>query len=55
MDNATNCDKLAEVLPSLLPSFPGKQRRLRCVPHILNLIAKESNIYLLPNAICKQF
>lgn len=45
MDNASNCDKLVEELPKLLPTFPGMDRRLRCVPHILNLVAKASNFY----------
>ncbi|KAF9032378.1 hypothetical protein BJ165DRAFT_1357982 [Panaeolus papilionaceus] len=40
MDNATNCDKLAELLPEHLPSFPGEKGRLRCLAHIFNLIAK---------------
>ncbi|PPQ84268.1 hypothetical protein CVT24_012844, partial [Panaeolus cyanescens] len=40
MDNATNCDKLAELLPEIVPSFQGKAARLRCLAHVINLIAK---------------
>jgi len=40
MNNATNCDKLAERLPHYLPAFAGNQGRLHCTAHIFNLIAK---------------
>ncbi|KAL1707230.1 hypothetical protein EV121DRAFT_278135 [Schizophyllum commune] len=40
MDNASNCDTTATELQKLLPSFEGKPWRLRCLLHILNLIAK---------------
>jgi hypothetical protein len=40
MDNASNCDKLAEILPEYLPLFWGVEGRLRCLAHIFNLIAK---------------
>jgi hypothetical protein len=40
MDNASNCNKLAEILPEFLPDFPGMDARLRCLAHIFNLVAK---------------
>jgi hypothetical protein len=40
MDNAANCDTLAEELAKLLPHFKGNKWRIRCLLHILNLIAK---------------
>jgi len=40
MDNASNCNKLAELLPEFIPSFWGMNARLRCLTHIFNLIAK---------------
>ncbi|KAI5890922.1 uncharacterized protein SCHCODRAFT_01171994 [Schizophyllum commune H4-8] len=40
MDNAGNCDTTAEELANWLPHFRGKKWRLRCLLHILNLIAK---------------
>ncbi|KAL1673131.1 hypothetical protein EV122DRAFT_294382 [Schizophyllum commune] len=40
MDNASNCDTTATELQKLLPSFEGRSWRLRCLLHILNLIAK---------------
>lgn len=40
MDNASNCDKLAQLLPQYLPLFRGPQARLRCLAHIFNLVAK---------------
>jgi len=40
MDNASNCTKLAELLPIYLPDFWGMDARLRCLAHIVNLIAK---------------
>lgn len=40
MDNASNCNKLAELLPDYIPTFQGMDARLRCLTHILNLIAK---------------
>jgi hypothetical protein len=40
MDNAANCDTLAEELAKLLPHFKGSKWRIRCLLHILNLIAK---------------
>jgi len=40
MDNASNCNKLAELLPEYIPTFQGMDARLRCLTHILNLIAK---------------
>ena len=42
MDNATNCDKLAEILPTYVPTFEGDHGRVRCLAHIFNLIAKAS-------------
>jgi hypothetical protein len=40
MDNAGNCDTTAVELNLILPSFGGAAARLRCLLHILNLIAK---------------
>ena len=40
MDNASNCDVLADELTSLIPGFRGKMSRTRCVPHTVNLIVK---------------
>lgn len=46
MDNASNCTKLAELLPNYLPDFWGMDARLRCLAHIVNLIAKvKTSIY----------
>lgn len=42
MDNASNCDKLAEILKEYIPEFGGPDGRLRCLAHIFNLIAKVS-------------
>ncbi|KAI6018853.1 hypothetical protein EDC04DRAFT_2576208, partial [Pisolithus marmoratus] len=40
MDNATNCDILANELAILIPEFCGSASRTRCFPHTVNLIAK---------------
>jgi hypothetical protein len=40
MDNASNNDGLARLLPLLVPSFRGMAARGRCFPHIINLLAK---------------
>ncbi|PPQ84415.1 hypothetical protein CVT26_006537 [Gymnopilus dilepis] len=42
MDNASNCSKMAQFLKSdeYLPDFWGMDARLRCLAHIVNLIAK---------------
>ncbi|KIJ05697.1 hypothetical protein PAXINDRAFT_141106, partial [Paxillus involutus ATCC 200175] len=40
MDNASNCDALADELTRLIQDFRGKTSRTRCFPHTLNLIAK---------------
>ena len=40
MDNASNCNKTAEVLPNMIPTFPGTEARVRCFNHILHLIAQ---------------
>lgn len=59
MDNASNCDKLAEYLPDYLPLFRGRKARLRCLAHIFNLIAKVRaflyNAYLRLTSVCKIF
>ncbi|TFK28318.1 hypothetical protein FA15DRAFT_584611, partial [Coprinopsis marcescibilis] len=47
MDNTSNCDKLAEKLGELLPSFDGMNSRVRCFAHVLNLIAKVCAYYFL--------
>ncbi|PPQ94387.1 hypothetical protein CVT25_002715 [Psilocybe cyanescens] len=39
-DNASNCNKLAEVLPELLPDFWGTNAHLQCLAHIINLVTK---------------
>ncbi|KAJ7609204.1 hypothetical protein DFH06DRAFT_1017376 [Mycena polygramma] len=40
MDNAGNCNTTAPALKDLIPTFGGSAARLRCILHILNLIAK---------------
>ncbi|KAJ7107694.1 hypothetical protein C8R44DRAFT_834190 [Mycena epipterygia] len=40
MDNAGNCNTTAVELKILIPTFGGAAARLRCILHILNLIAK---------------
>ncbi|KAJ6507332.1 hypothetical protein C8R47DRAFT_1037152 [Mycena vitilis] len=40
MDNAGNCNTTAPALQDLIPTFRGSDARLRCILHILNLIAK---------------
>ncbi|KAJ3560171.1 hypothetical protein NP233_g11011 [Leucocoprinus birnbaumii] len=40
MDNASNCNKLVELLPNYIEGFRGEQVRTRCMAHILNLVAK---------------
>jgi len=44
MDNASNCNRLASILPQYIPTFWGELARLRCIDHILNLIAKVSHV-----------
>lgn len=40
MDNASNCDSLARVLPRMIPTFWGEDAQLCCLAHIVNFIAK---------------
>jgi hypothetical protein len=40
MDNASNCNKTAEVLPNMISTFAGEEARVRCFSHILHLIAQ---------------
>jgi hypothetical protein len=40
MDNTSNCNKLAELLPNYIPSFQEMEMQKHCMAHILNLIAK---------------
>ncbi|KAG8933501.1 hypothetical protein FRC01_008781 [Tulasnella sp. 417] len=40
LDNASNCDTLVKALQSYHPDFPGMIRRIRCWPHVVNLIAR---------------
>ncbi|QRV95405.1 hAT family dimerization protein [Ceratobasidium sp. AG-Ba] len=40
MDNASNNDTLVRRLKRLAPSFQGTKARLRCLAHIINLMAK---------------
>jgi hypothetical protein len=47
MDNASNCNKLAELLPDFLPDFWGMDARLRCLAHIFNLVAKVKSTFLI--------
>jgi hypothetical protein len=42
MDNASNCDTMADQVAKEIPSFAGKQARIRCLPHTINLMAKVS-------------
>ncbi|KAI5823657.1 hypothetical protein K523DRAFT_344161 [Schizophyllum commune Tattone D] len=46
MDNASNCNTTATELSNILPTFEGTSWRLRCLLHILNLIAKVCTLYL---------
>jgi len=41
-DNASNNDTLVDELSILIPSFGGRQYRVRCFAHILNLVVKVS-------------
>ncbi|KAI5981816.1 hypothetical protein EDD15DRAFT_2182583, partial [Pisolithus albus] len=47
MDNASNCDLLADELTNHIDGFRGKLSRVRCFPHTVNLIVKVSAVYLL--------
>ncbi|KAE9386211.1 hypothetical protein BT96DRAFT_839587, partial [Gymnopus androsaceus JB14] len=47
MDNASNNDTTTTELACILPSFLGNLWRIRCILHILNLIAKVSYARLL--------
>ncbi|QRW00786.1 hAT family dimerization protein [Ceratobasidium sp. AG-Ba] len=40
LDNASNNDTLVESLARLIPSFRGPRNRVRCLAHIINLMAK---------------
>ncbi|KAF6753990.1 hypothetical protein DFP72DRAFT_813346 [Ephemerocybe angulata] len=46
MDNASNCNKSAELLPSLIPTFKGVEARLRCCNHILHLTAQVCDMFI---------
>lgn len=52
MDNAGNCNTTASELPSLLPHFRGTMSRTRCFPHILNLVAKVSPLFIFCYSSC---
>ena len=39
MDNASNCNTTAAVLPQHIPTFGGMSDRLRCFTHCIQLIA----------------
>ncbi|KAJ3537168.1 hypothetical protein NMY22_g5713 [Coprinellus aureogranulatus] len=39
-DNGSNNDTLVDELSDLIPSFPGASHRVRCIAHVLNLVAK---------------
>ena len=43
MDNVGNCNTTAYNLGAMLPCFHGMVSRMRCFPHILNLVAKVSH------------
>ena len=40
MDNASNCDATASELTKHIPTFRGALSRSRCMPHVVNLVAK---------------
>lgn len=40
MDNASNNDTMMEELQKSLPGFNVRQRRLRCLSHVVNLVCK---------------
>jgi len=42
VDNASNNDTLVDELSILIPSFGGREYRVRCFAHILNLVVKVS-------------
>ena len=46
MDNASNCDVLADELAVLIPSCRGKDSHTQCFPHTVNLVAKVYNVVL---------
>jgi hypothetical protein len=39
-DNASNNDTLVDELSNLIPTFGGREYRVRCFAHILNLVVK---------------
>lgn len=47
MDNASNCSRLAAILPNYVSGFGGEYAHLRCLAHILNLIAKVKFIQVI--------
>jgi len=44
-DNASNNDTLVDELSDLIPSFGGREYRVRCFAHILNLVVKVSRLF----------
>ena len=44
MDNASNCDKLAQILGNSIEGFMGEPGQLHCIAHIINLVAKVSEL-----------
>ncbi|KAJ3504337.1 hypothetical protein NMY22_g17960 [Coprinellus aureogranulatus] len=40
-DNASNNDTLVEELSMLIPSFRGDAARIRCLAHVINLVARD--------------
>ena len=45
MDNASNMDTFVDELAEQIPTFPGQEHQLRCLAHIINLIAKVMSIF----------
>ncbi|KZS86490.1 hypothetical protein SISNIDRAFT_420832, partial [Sistotremastrum niveocremeum HHB9708] len=39
-DNASNNDTMTDHLPEILPSHGGQTTRIRCILHIINLVAQ---------------
>ncbi|KAF9233125.1 hypothetical protein BU15DRAFT_54311 [Melanogaster broomeanus] len=55
MDNAGNCNTTATELAKLITTFRGSAARTRCLPHIMNLIAKVSCVCIIISFFFKQY
>jgi uncharacterized membrane protein len=50
LDNASNNDTFVKKLALTLPNFRGPKSRVRCMAHVVNLIAKV-RIYAISSAL----